>query len=194
MSGPTELDSQITVLLQRWGKGDREALEELLPMVYQDLRRLARRQMKSLPPGSTFQATGLVHEVYLRLLNSNGVEWQGRGHFFAIASKLARQVAVDSARARQRLKRGGGWTRVMVDCAEAASPVPGVDLIAVDQALTRLHQLDERKAHVVEMRFFGGLENQEIAEVLQVSVDTVKRDWIFAKLWMARQMGVEAGA
>jgi RNA polymerase sigma-70 factor, ECF subfamily len=184
--------SPVTQLLQKWGQGDQEAFDELLPIVHEDLRQLARRRMRRLPSGSTLQATALVNEVYLRLIDASSVRWQDRAHFFAIAAKLMRQVAADSARARNRVKRGGGLQRVALEHADAVSPLPDVSLIALDEALDRLAALDVRKARVVEMRFFGGLENGEIAEVLQVSVDTVKRDWNFAKLWLAREVKGQA--
>jgi RNA polymerase sigma-70 factor (ECF subfamily) len=183
----------VTQLLQKWGEGDRDALDRLLPIVHDDLRQLARRRMRSLPPGSTLQATALINEVYLRLVDANSVKWQDRAHFFAIAAKLMRQVAADSARARNRLKRGGGLSPIALEDVDAASPLPDVNLIALDDALDRLAVLDARKARVVEMRFFGGLQNGEIAEVLQVSVDTVKRDWSFSKLWLAREVKGESG-
>ena len=185
---PPQDPNPVTQLLQKWGQGDQQAFNQLLPIVNEDLRQLARRRMRALPAGSTMQATALVNEVYLRLIGANAVRWQDRAHFFAIAAKLMRQVAADSARARNRVKRGGGLQRVEMELADSASPVPDVDLIAIDEALDRLSVLDPRKASVVEMRFFGGLENGEIAEVLQVSVDTVKRDWNFAKLWLAREL------
>jgi RNA polymerase sigma factor (TIGR02999 family) len=184
----------VTQLLQRWGQGDQEALNRLLPIVHEDLRQLARRRMRSLPPGSTLQATALVNEVYLRLVDANNVNWQDRAHFFAIAAKLMRQVAADSARARSRTKRGGGLFPIALEDIDAASPLPDINLIALDEALDRLAILDARKARVVEMRFFGGLQNGEIAEVLAVSVDTVKRDWNFAKLWLAREVKGQAEA
>jgi RNA polymerase sigma-70 factor (ECF subfamily) len=182
----------VTQLLQKWGQGDREAFDRLLPIVHEDLRQLARRRMRSLPPGSTLQATALVNEVYLRLVDASSVNWQDRAHFFAIAAKLMRQVAADNARARNRTKRGGGLYPIALDDVDAASPLPDMNLIALDEALDRLAVLDARKARVVEMRFFGGLQNGEIAEVLQVSVDTVKRDWSFAKLWLAREVKGQA--
>jgi len=184
---PTPSDP-VTQLLRLWAHGDRDAFHQLLPIVHQDLQRLARRRMRQLPSGSTLQATALVNEVYLRLIDAAKINWQDRAHFFAIAAKLMRQVAADGARARGRAKRGGGWERVALESAEPRSPLPDINLIALDEALDRLAQIDERKARVVEMRFFGGLENAEIAEVLGVSVDTVKRDWNFAKLWLAREI------
>ncbi len=183
----------VTQLLQKWGEGDRDALNLLMPIVHADLRQLARRRMRSLPPGSTLQATALVNEVYLRLVDANSVKWQDRAHFFAIAAKLMRQVAADNARARNRIKRGGGVSPIALEDVDAISPLPDVNLIALDDALDRLAVLDARKARVVEMRFFGGLQNGEIAEVLQVSIDTVKRDWSFSKLWLAREVKGQIG-
>ena len=182
----------VTHLLRQWGQGDQGAFEQLLPIVHHDLRRLARNRMRLLPDGSTLQPTVLVNEVYLRLINAASVNWQNRTHFFAIAARLMRQVAADSARARHAAKRGGGWQRVAIEIADCPSPVRDMDLIALDEALDRLAELDSRKARVVELRFFAGMENAEIAEVVGVSVDTVKRDWNFAKLWLARQVRGEA--
>lgn len=178
----------VTHLLQEWGRGNQEAFDQLLPIVHEDLRRLARSRMRLLPVGSTLQPTALVNEVYLRLIDAAKVRWQDRAHFFAIAAKLMRQVATDNARQRNAAKRGGGWQRVDFEQADPPSPLPDMDLISLDEALDRLAELDARKARVVELRFFAGLENAEIAEVLSVSVDTVKRDWNFAKLWLARQV------
>jgi RNA polymerase sigma factor (TIGR02999 family) len=182
----------VTQLLRQWGEGNQSAFDQLLPIVHEDLRRLARSRMRLLPSGSTLQPTALVNEVYLRLIDAEKIGWQDRAHFFAIAAKLMRQVAADNARARGRAKRGGGWQRVTFENADAASPLPDMNLVALDEALTRLTEMDPRKARVVEMRFFGGLQNAEIGEVLGVSVDTVKRDWTFAKLWLAREVKGEA--
>ena len=182
----------VTQLLRQWGLGDQAAFEQLLPIVNRDLRRLARNRMRREPDGSTLQPTVLVNEVYLRLIDAASVNWQNRTHFFAIAARLMRQVAADSARARNAAKRGGGWQRVAIEIADCPSPVRDMDMIALDEALNRLAELDSRKARVVELRFFAGMENAEIAEVVGVSVDTVKRDWNFAKLWLARQIRGEA--
>lgn len=182
----------VTQLLRQWGLGDQGAFEQLLPIVNRDLRRLARNRMRREPDGSTLQPTVLVNEVYLRLIDAASVNWQNRTHFFAIAARLMRQVAADSARARNAAKRGGGWQRVAIEIADCPSPVRDMDLIALDEALDRLAELDSRKARVVELRFFAGMENAEIAEVVGVSVDTVKRDWNFARLWLARQVRGEA--
>lgn len=184
------IDAPITQILERWRDGEREALEELVPIVYRELREMARWRVKRLPPGSAIQATALVHEVFLRLHTAE-VNWRDRMHFFAIAARLMRQVAVEEARAQQSAKRGGGWRRLQLSEAGVALPQDEMQVLAVNEALEELERLDERKAKVVEMRFFGGMENAEIAEVLGVSVDTVKRDWKFSKLWLARQFGLQ---
>jgi RNA polymerase sigma-70 factor, ECF subfamily len=186
------LEGPITQLLERWRDGEKEALEELVPIVYQELRQMARWRVKRLPPGSAMQATALVHEVFLRL-NEAEVDWRNRMHFFAIAARLMRQVAVEEARAQQSAKRGGGWRRLQLSEAGVVLPAGEKQVLAVNEALETLERLDARKARVVEMRFFGGMENAEIAEVLGVSVDTVKRDWKFAKLWLAKQFEVGGG-
>jgi RNA polymerase sigma factor (TIGR02999 family) len=156
--------------------------------VNEELRRLAGHYMKRERAGHTLQATALVNEVYLRLIDVEQVQWQNRAHFFAMAARLMRRVLVDAARARGSRKRGAGATMVSLDEAVLLTPEPGEDLVALDDALTALASLDTRKSRVVEMRFFGGLSLDETAEALQVSRDTVKRDWKFAKLWLLREL------
>jgi RNA polymerase sigma-70 factor (ECF subfamily) len=178
---------EITVLLKQWSAGDKLAFDRLTELVYEDLHKLARRRARSLPMDSSMQPTVLVNELYLRLVNASRVSWQDRTHFFAIAARLMRQVITDSARSNGREKRGSGWRRVALE----DSDIPGhteLDVFSLDEALKRLTSVDGRKAQVVEMRVFAGLANGEIAEVLGVSVDTVKRDWSFAKLWLAREL------
>ena len=179
---------QVTQLLLAWRQGDDAALERLIPVVYQELRRLARRYMAGQRPFHTLQPTALVNEVYMRLVDCQVVNWQNRAHFFAVSGNLMRRVLVDHARSKQYQKRGGGAVKVSLD--EGLVPVgqPGRDLIALDDALNALAQLDARKSKVVELRFFGGLTTQETAEVLNVSQDTVVRDWRFAKAWLQNEM------
>jgi RNA polymerase sigma-70 factor (ECF subfamily) len=186
---PTSSARHVTRLLQAWGQGEDAALEELLPLVQQELRRLARRYMFGERPGHTLQATGLVNEAYLRLVNSRQVNWQNRAHFFAISAQLMRRILVDYARARGYQKRGGGVPKVTLDEAWMGPQEKGHDLVALDDALNTLAGVDPRKSKVIELRFFGGLNVEETAEVLKVSPDTVMRDWRLAKAWLAREMG-----
>jgi RNA polymerase sigma factor (TIGR02999 family) len=181
--------ASVTALLRQWGEGDREAFDRLTDMVYGNLRQLAGRGLRLLPADSSIQATALVNEVYIRLVDADRVAWRDRAHFFAIAARLMRQIAADSARFQGRATRGAGWQRIALDDSDIPSSGHGPDILALDVALNRLTAIDARKAQVVELRFFGGLNNHEIAEVLQVSVDTIKRDWSFARLWLAREIG-----
>jgi RNA polymerase sigma-70 factor, ECF subfamily len=180
----------VTQLLQAWSQGQDAALEELLPLVQQELRRLARRYMFGERPGHTLQATALVNEAYLRLVNSRQVNWQNRAHFFAISAQLMRRILVDAARARGYQKRGGGVAKVTLDERLMGPEEKGKDLVALDDALKTLAGVDPRMSQVVEMRFFGGLSVEETAEVLKVSPDTVLRDWKLARTWLAREMGM----
>ena len=168
---------------------DRQATDELLPLVYEELRRLAARYMKGERRDHTLDATALVNEAYLRLIEVQRVQWTNRAHFFAMAATLMRRILVDAARARDYQKRGGGAAVLSLDEALIVPAEPGADLVALDDALTALAAIDSRKSQVVEMRFFGGLSIDETAEALQVSRDTVKRDWKMAKLWLLREMG-----
>jgi RNA polymerase sigma factor (TIGR02999 family) len=178
----------ITRLLQAWGEGDDRARDELLPLVYNELRRVAARYMRGERAGASIQATALVNEAYLRLVDISGVRWQDRAHFFAMAAQMMRRILVDAARARTAEKRGGAACRVTLD--EALIPGHGTDreLVALDDALTALNEFDPRKAKVIELRFFAGLSVGETAEVLQVSPQTVLRDWNLAKAWLAREI------
>jgi RNA polymerase sigma-70 factor, ECF subfamily len=179
----------VTKLLLAWSEGEDTALEELIPRVYQELRRLARRYMQGERPGHTLQTTALVNEAYLRLIDSRQVRWQSRTHFFAISAQLMRRILVDFARSRRYQKRGGGAQKVTLNEDLMVSPERGRDLIALDHALNALAATDARKARVVELRFFGGLSVEETAGVLKVSPDTVHRDWRLAKAWLGREMG-----
>jgi RNA polymerase sigma factor (TIGR02999 family) len=189
---PTPQD--VTRLLQAWGAGDEAALAALVPLVHAELKRLAKRYMRGEGPGHPLQTTALVNEAYLRLVGAREVQWQNRAHFFAVSARLIRQVLVDVARERGYQKRGGGARHVPLDEAAVAAVGRDVDLIALDEALAALAEQDARKARVVELRFFGGLTADEAAEVLQVSPETVHRDWRLAKAWLRRRLaGEEAG-
>jgi len=181
----------ITQLLRAWGGGDEQALERLTPLVYSELRKAAKRQMARERGGHTLQTTALINEVYLRLVDLDGVGWQDRTHFFAICARLMRRILIDYARSRSYLKRGGDARRVTLDEALMVAADPPMDLMALDGALSRLGELDSRKSSVVELRFFGGLTLKEIAEVLKISSDTVTRDWNLAKAWLMREMDGE---
>jgi RNA polymerase sigma factor (TIGR02999 family) len=179
---------EVTALLIEWRDGSRQAFEKLVPVVHEELRRIARRHMAGERPNHTLQATALVNEVYLRLVDIRRVQWQDRAHFFAMAARLMRRVLVDSARARKNQKRGGALHRVTLDLNLIAANEDPHDLIAIDQALEALAAQYERKSQVVELRFFGGLSVEETAEVLEVSEETIMRDWKFAKNWLLREL------
>jgi len=180
-----------TALLLAWGRGEQAALDELVVLVQGELRKIARRQMRHDRPNASLQATALVNEAYLRLIDLKRVHWQDRAHFFAMAARTMRRVLVDAARARRSLKRGGDAVRVTFDEGLAASTEPARDILALDDALKALDAVHPRQSRVVELRFFGGLSLEETAEALDVSVDTVKRDFRFAKLWLLREMRSE---
>lgn len=179
---------RITDLLVAWRDGDQEALEQLVPLVHAELRRLARRHMRGERGGHTLQTTALVNEAYLRLIDVRRVQWQHRGHFFAFASKLMGHILVDHARTRGVQKRGGGIRPVPLDEAFAVAAEHSPDIVAIDAALKALALIDARKAQVVEMRYFGGFTVAETAEALSVSVETVARDWRIAKMWLLREL------
>lgn len=182
------MSQEITQLLLAWNQGDEQALNRLVPLVHGELHRLAHRYMAGERPGHPLQTTALVNEAYLRLIDSSRVRWQNRAHFFAVSAQLMRRILVDVARARAKLKRGGDAIQVSLDEAMAMPRAPGPDLIALDDALTRLAAFDERKSKVVELRFFGGMSVDETAEVLGVSPMTVMRDWGLAKVWLLREL------
>jgi RNA polymerase sigma factor (TIGR02999 family) len=187
---PTESDAdthRITRLLRAWGQGDDAALAELTPLVHAELRRVARGYMKGERPDHTLQATALVNECFLRLMDARQVPWQDRAHFFALSARLMRRILVDVARARRYDKRRGGAEHVPLDESVPAAE-PGRDLVALDDALQSLATIDERKSHVVELRFFGGLSHEETAEILGVSAKTVMREWQVAKMWLLREL------
>lgn len=180
--------SEVTGLLRAWGKGDETALQKLVPLVYDQLHAAARRYMAGERLGHTLQATALIHETYLRLVNVRQVKWQNRAHFFAICAQLMRRILVDFARSRGYQKRGGGAQRVDFDEALMVGSEPEANLVALDEALRRLAEVDRRKSQVVELRFFGGLDVKQTAEVMKVSADTVMRDWKMAKVWLLREL------
>ena len=179
---------QITELLVAWGKGDQAALEKLTPLVYNELHRLASRYMGRERRDHTLQTSALVNEAYLRLIDWKSVQWQNRAHFFAVSAQFMRRILVDFARARDYAKRGGGARKVSLDEAALLPAERGADLVALDEALKELERLDARQSRVVELRFFGGLSHEEVAEVLNVSVGTVRRDWSLARAWLHRQL------
>jgi RNA polymerase sigma factor (TIGR02999 family) len=188
MAAPADSSMHVTTLLLAWGEGDGEALKRLVPCVHRELRRLARCAMARERQDHTLQPTALVNEMYLRLVDVRSVRWTDRAHFFALAARLMRRILVDLARAKRYRKRGGGVQTIHVneDCLPA--PERGDDLEALDEALGRLAAIDPRRSQVVEMRFFGGLGVEEIAEVLQVSRHTVMRDWTLARTWLLREL------
>jgi RNA polymerase sigma factor (TIGR02999 family) len=192
MQPPTS--GNVTRLLLEWKRGDPAALDRLLPVVYAELRRIASRRLRRERSGHTLQPTALVHEAYLRLVQAPEVDWRDRAHFFAVAARVMRQVLVDHARTRDAAKRGGGAHKVAIE--EVAEPRVSVDvdLLALDQALGRLTDLDPEQARVVELRYFGGLTIEETAEVMNVSPATVKRDWTLAKAWLRRELGAAAAS
>ena len=181
-----------TELLRAWSEGDEAALHELVPLVERELHRLARAYMRRERKGHTLQATALVNEVFLRLAQAPSPRWQDRAHFIGIAARLMRRVLVDHARSRGYRKRGGDVQRVPLDGALLTTPERSLDVLAVDRALEAFAKIDSRKSQVVELRFFGGLNVEETADVLGISVETVKRDWRVAKLWLSRELQRDA--
>lgn len=188
MGGIPENPGEVTGLLLSWGQGDEAALERLVPLVQQELHRIARRYMAGERAGHTLQATALVNEAYLRLVDTRDVAWQDRAHFLAVAARVMRRILVDHARARVSQKRGGDVARVTFDEALVVTSEPAQDFLALDEALDALAVFAERKSRVIELRFFGGLSVEETAAVLKVSRDTVMRDWRLAKAWLQREM------
>jgi len=181
-------DPTPTELLLAWGRGEADAFDRLVPLVNRELHRIARGYMAHERPGHTLQATALVNEAYLRLIDVKRVQWQSRAHFFAMAGRVMRRILVDFARARGNVKRGGDIPKLSLDDELAVSSEPDSDLVALDEAMQRLEARHPRQGQVVELRFFGGLTTEEAAEALHVSTDTVKRDWRFAKLWLLREL------
>ena len=183
-AGPQE----VTQLLANWSQGDPTALEKLIPLVYKELRHLAHRYMEGQRPNHTLQTTALVNEAYLRLADQSKPNFTNRSHFFAVAAKAMRQILVDYAKAQQSQKRGAGASKVELNEAALISPEQTSAILDVDEALEKLAVLDSRKAHVVELRYFGGLNQDEIAEVLKISIVTVRRDWVFARAWLYTEL------
>jgi RNA polymerase sigma factor (TIGR02999 family) len=187
MSSPKE----VTEILLAWNNGDKNALEKLMPLVYNELRRLASRYMRSEHPGHTIQTTALVHEAYLRLIDQRNVRWQNRAHFFGIAAQMMRRILVNYARDQHAAKRGGHNYKLSLDEAIALPEERNLDLVGLDDALTLLAQTDARKAQLVELRFFSGLSIEEAASVMGISIATAKRDWTLARAWLYRELSKE---
>jgi RNA polymerase sigma factor (TIGR02999 family) len=185
---PPDSDAQPTELLRAWSQGDESAREKLIPLLYGELHRLARHYMRRERPDHTLQATALVNEAYLRLIDVNRVEWRNRTHFLALAAQMMRRILIESARNRQRQKRGGGAVRVNIDDLGELPEPQERNLVALSDALSALATFDARMSQVVELRFFGGLSVEETAEVLNVSPETVNRDWKTAKAWLLREL------
>lgn len=180
--------SNITQILQKWSEGDDSSLDTLVTLVYQELHRLAHRALAKNSGHNTIQTTALVHEAYLRLAKVKEIDWQNRVHFFAVSANLMRNILVDFARQRASRKRGGALAHVEFDDALVFSPEKSDDLIFLDEALNSLAKLSERQSRIVELKFFGGLTEEEIAEVLKISPATVSRDWKFARVWLYKQV------
>lgn len=192
MAGTSGRD--VTTLLLEWSKGNRDALDELTPLVYGELRQLAARQLRRERPGHTLQSTALVHEAYMKLIEQRRVQWQDREHFFAIASRLIRRILVSHARAHNAWKRGGGKTMLAIEESVAIAQPRNLDLLALDDALETLSQADEQQARIVELRFFGGVSIEGTAKVLGISVSTVNRDWNVARAWLYRELSRNASS
>jgi RNA polymerase sigma factor (TIGR02999 family) len=191
---PEPQAGELTVLLLRWSNGDRASVESLFPLIQTELHRIAARHMRRESPNHVLQATALVNEAYLKLVDQDRTSWKDRAHFFAIASKVMRRILMDEARRGNRQKRGGMWAHVPLEDNVAAERKSDGDILALDEALTKLSGMDERKGQVVELRCFGGLEVKEVAAVLGVSEETVARDWRLAKIWLKRELERKAAA
>ena len=188
---PTPSSKPVTLLLEKWRSGDQQALDQLMPLVYDELRRLAAHYMKSERPSHTLQATAVVNEAYIRLVDIS-VTWQDRAHFFAVAARLLRRILVDHAKASRREKRGGGGVRLTLDEALLSSTEPAPDIVALDDALKNLASMDQRKGQIIELHFFGGLTYAEMAEALKISEATVHRELRLAKAWLQHELKKEA--
>jgi RNA polymerase sigma factor (TIGR02999 family) len=180
--------NQVTVLLRQWSEGDANALEQLTPLVYDELHRLAHQHMRRESAGHVLQTSALINEAYLRLVDQPGIQWESRAHFFGIAARLMRRILVDDARKRNSAKRGGSLIQVPLDEVENLAQQQAANVVAVDEALRRLEAIDARQSQIVELRFFGGLSIEETAESLKISPGTVMRDWTFARAWLKSQM------
>ena len=185
---PVNSANQVTQLLVSWGNGDQQSLESLIPLVYDELRRQARRYLRRERPDHTLQSSALVHEVYVRLIDQRQANWHNRSQFFGVAAQLMRRILVDHARSRGAVKRGAGVTKLAIAEEVAAIEMQNVDLIALDTSLTKLEQIDPQQCRIVELRFFSGLSIEDTADALSISPATVKRDWAMAKAWLYREM------
>jgi RNA polymerase sigma factor (TIGR02999 family) len=179
---------RITKLLRNWSDGDRHAVDELMPLVYDELHRQAHLHLRRERPGHTLQTTDLIHEAYIKLINQPEVNWESRAQFFAFAARIMRNILVDHARAKHRDKRGGGGLKISLTDVNAATPEPDLDLIALDEALNRLARLDEQQVRIVELRYFGGLTLDATADALKISRATTARDWNVARVWLHREL------
>ena len=185
---PTISTQEVTQLLADWGRGDRSAFDKLYPLVHDELRRIARRQMSQERPGHTLQATALVNEAYLKLADQDGLEWHNRAHFYAVCAQVMRHILINHARAHARDKRGGGAVQVSLDEVAIAFEERAEELVALDEALASLEQMDPRKGEIVQLRYFGGLSIEETGEVLNISPRTVRREWQRSKAWLYRMI------
>lgn len=188
MKAMSQSTQNVTALLLDWSQGHKEALDQLLPIVYEELRRQAARYLRKERVGHTLQTTALIHEAYIRLVDQRNVKWQNRAHFFGIAAQLMRRILVDHARSKGRAKRGGSDVRVSLADANLSTKSRDLDIVALDEALEKLSAMDQQQARIVELRFFSGLTVEETAEVLSISPATVKRDWSMAKAWLHREI------
>ena len=189
---PPRQQSEITQLLAEWSDGNQSALDELYPLVYEELHRLARRYMVRERKGHTLQTTALINEAYVRLVDQKNVHWANRSHFFAISAQIMRRILIDHARRHAYAKRGGGAHQVSLDEAASVTPEQSLQLVRLDEALKSLAEMDPRRSQVVELRYFGGLNNEEIADVLKISENTVTRDWNMARAWLHQQLSGSA--
>jgi RNA polymerase sigma-70 factor (ECF subfamily) len=187
----TRPSHQVTKLLKDWSEGDQSAADELMPLVMDELRRVAHNYMRREKAGHTLQTSALVNEAYVRLVDQNQIQWESRIHFFGIAARLMRQILVDQARRRNVAKRGGGTIRVSLNEATAVAQQQAANVVALDDALKNLESIDPRQSRIVELRFFGGMSIEETAETLKVSPGTVMRDWAFARAWLRKEMARE---
>ena len=192
MIGPvTHATHEVTKLLKAWSDGDQSALDKLMPLVYEELHRLAHQHMRREKPGHMLQTSALLNEAYVRLVDQSRVHWENRGHFFGIAARLMRQILVDEALRRSFAKRGGGMIQIPLDEAAIVTQQQSVNVVALDDAMKSLEKIDERKSRIVELRFFGGMSIEETAEVLKVSPGTVMRDWTFTRAWLRKEMSAD---
>ena len=189
---PPSKPHEITELLEQWSGGNQAALDQLYPLVYEELRRLARSYMRREPKGHTLQTTALINEAYVRLVDQHSVRWQNRSHFFAISAQIMRRILVDHARQHLQAKRGGGAKRISLDEVMIVAKERSAEVLMLDEALSNLARLDPRRSQVVELRYFAGLNNSEIASVLKISENTVMRDWNLARAWLYQQLSETA--